>query len=380
GSTTITNGTLMLGVANAVAGAIIFNGNTATLDLGGYAISLNSITSSVAGYGVITNNGASNVILTIGSDNSSLSISANIQDGSKTIALTKSGTGILTLSGNNSFSGLTTVNGGTLKLGSTTGLSNNSEILFTGASAALDMNGFSETAGSIASTGGNGIITNSSTATNSVLSVSTDNTSTTFSGTLKDGTGTGFKTIGLTKVGTGTLTLSGANTYTGTTTVNAGILSVASVSSPITLNGGTLQYTGATTSTSNVITLAGTSTIDVSNSNSVLTLTSALGFTGSAGLIKEGAGTLVLGAANTYTGTTTVNTGALKLGVTGAIKSTNSIVVSGGTLDLNHLNLTIGSLSLSGDTNSSVISTGGSATITASSNYNVAMTNSAIAT
>ncbi|WP_143070224.1 beta strand repeat-containing protein, partial [Polynucleobacter asymbioticus] len=43
-------------------------------------------------------------------------------------------------------------------------------------------------------------------------------------------------------------------------------------------------------------------------------------------------------------------------------------------------NLTIGSLSLSGDTNSSVISTGGSATITASSNYNVAMTNSAIAT
>ncbi|WP_143070223.1 autotransporter-associated beta strand repeat-containing protein, partial [Polynucleobacter asymbioticus] len=43
GSTTITNGTLMLGVANAVAGAIIFNGNTATLDLGGYAISLNSI-------------------------------------------------------------------------------------------------------------------------------------------------------------------------------------------------------------------------------------------------------------------------------------------------------------------------------------------------
>ncbi|MBT8562838.1 transporter, partial [Polynucleobacter paneuropaeus] len=223
--------------ANAITGAIVFGSTNATLDLGGYAISLASITSSGAGYGIITNNGASNVTLSVAS-NSDLTFSGNLQDGSKTIALTKSGAGALTLSGNNSFSGLTTISAGTLKLGSTTGLSNNSEILFTSPTATLDMNGFSETAGSIAASSGYGIITNSSTVTNSVLSVSTDNTSTTFGGILKDGTGTGFKTIGLTKVGTGTLTLSGTNTYTGTTTVTAGTLSIATISSPITLSGG----------------------------------------------------------------------------------------------------------------------------------------------
>ncbi|MBT8517449.1 hypothetical protein G6706_09590, partial [Polynucleobacter paneuropaeus] len=73
-----------------------------------------------------------------------------------------------------------------------------------------------------------------------------------------------------------------------------------------------------------------------SNSNSVLTLTSALGFTGSAGLIKEGTGTLVLGAANTYTGTTTITNGSLQLGsanaITGAIVfgSTNATLDLGG--------------------------------------------------
>src|SRR5262249_20959628 len=51
------------------------------------------------------------------------------------------------------------------------------------------------------------------------LTTGSDNTSTTFSGTIS---GTG----GLTKIGTGALTLTGVSSYTGATAVNAGTLVV----------------------------------------------------------------------------------------------------------------------------------------------------------
>ncbi len=51
---------------------------------------------------------------------------------------------------------------------------------------------------------------------------------------------------------------------------------------------------------------------------------------GASTLTKAGPGTLVLGATNTYTGTTYVEGGILKLGVNNAINTTNSVQVSGG--------------------------------------------------
>ncbi|MBT8517448.1 hypothetical protein G6706_09585, partial [Polynucleobacter paneuropaeus] len=83
---------------------------------------------------------------------------------------------------------------GSLQLGSANAITG--AIVFGSTNATLDLGGYAISLASITSSGaGNGIITNSSTVTNSVLSVSTDNTSTTFGGILKDGTGTGFKTI-----------------------------------------------------------------------------------------------------------------------------------------------------------------------------------------
>ena len=60
----------------------------------------------------------------------------------------------------------------------------------------------------------------------------------------------------------------------------------------------------------------------------------------SGGLTKQGAGSLTLGAANTYSGVTTVTGGTLKLGVANALLPNAQITLAGGTLDLNGFTIT----------------------------------------
>jgi autotransporter-associated beta strand protein len=72
-------------------------------------------------------------------------------------------------------------------------------------------------------------------------------TTTTFAGTITDGTNTTPAPLSITKTGNGTLTLTGANLYTGATSVNAGRLQVnGSIGgSGVTVAGGRLGGTGA---------------------------------------------------------------------------------------------------------------------------------------
>jgi autotransporter-associated beta strand protein len=60
----------------------------------------------------------------------------------------------------------------------------------------------------------------------------------------------------------------------------------------------------------------------------------------SGGLTKLGAGTLTLGAANTYAGATVISNGTVKLGNALALPTATTVVLAGGTLDLNGFTVT----------------------------------------
>jgi autotransporter-associated beta strand protein len=97
--------------------------------------------------------------------------------------------------------------------------------------------------------------------------------------------------------------------------------------------GGNVQF-GDSTGTGN-LTLSGT--VNLGASTRTLTISNVKTridgvISGSGGLTKEGTGTLRLTAANTYTGTTTLSGGTLRIDNAGALGSGNFVQTSGGTL------------------------------------------------
>jgi len=148
-------------------------------------------------------------------------------------ALTKTGSGILTLSGTNDFSGGTTVNGGTAQAASA-GSAFGSGILTVNAGGIANLDGFDTTAGGLQGAG-------PVTLEGGTLTLDQD-ADTVFSGVISDSVGT----AGLVKNGVGTLQLTGVNTYAGPTTINDGTIRIdGSITSPVTINAsGTLSGFG----------------------------------------------------------------------------------------------------------------------------------------
>ncbi len=199
--------------------------------------------------------------------------------------------------------------------------------------------------------------------------------------------------------------LTGVNTYGGNTTVSAGILAFNSIandnttatalgktSNNIDIAGGAgLKYVGTAVgghSSNRTLNLTGTGTVSLDASGvGDLTLNGSLANAsgknilltgtgtgnenkvldlGTGTLTKEGAGTWQLGAANTFTGLTTVNAGTLKYGITNAISS-GAVTVSGTTavLDLQSFSDSVGAMSL---INGAINGTG---TLTSTSGFDV---------
>ena len=134
----------------------------------------------------------------------------------------------------------------------------------------------------------------------------------------------GTSTNGL---GTGTITVSGS--------VTMGNTNYGSASGVITLTGGTINFGAAKVITVN---------------NTTNTINSVVGGAATS-LTKAGAGTLVFGGDNTYTGSTIINAGTLALSASGSIDDSAGVLLGGGTFDVSAKGLggyTLGNLSGSG--------------------------------
>jgi fibronectin-binding autotransporter adhesin len=176
-----------------------------------------------------------------------------VVSGSK--ALTKVGSGTLTLTGANTYTGNTTISGGALQFANQTSLYTGNATSWTaakikvasGGTLALNVGGASEfTTGNVTTLlnnlgGTNGNAT-AGFAGGSKIAFDTTGGNFTVANNIADSTGTGGGAIGVTKRGSNTLTLTGANTYTGSTFVTSGTLLVnGSVG-----GGGISVQTGAT--------------------------------------------------------------------------------------------------------------------------------------
>ncbi|MCC7486515.1 MAG: autotransporter-associated beta strand repeat-containing protein [Burkholderiales bacterium] len=295
------------------------------------------------------------------------------------LGVTKTGEGTVVLSGDNAYTGTTRVNAGTLALGASHRLNDASTLVVNGGT--FDILNFNETvagvqllAGTI--TGGSGVLTSTSNfdlQSGTVSAIITGN-------------------VGVTKSGGGTVVLTRANTYTGATAVNAGILAVTAngalsdtaagtsvqagatldfrnvnyaTAEPVTLAGGTVATSTGTSSFSGPVSLTANSVASVTGTQ--LTLAGVVGESGgSFGLTKVGAGTLIVTADNTYTGTSRVNEGTLALGASHRLHDSSRLVVNGGTFDVLNFNETVAGVQLLSGT-----ITGGSGVLTSTSDFDL---------
>ncbi len=248
--------------------------NYGFLNLNGTSLDVGNLTGN-GGEILNTTTGGGTAVLTVGNGNNGGGIFRGMIidhiTGSGLIAVTKMGTGTITLSGTNSFTGGTLIVGGALQMGDGTsangavigGITNNAELAFANP---FDQN---------------------------------------YSNTIS-GSGVVMKT------GSGTLTFSGTNTYTGGTTISGGTLQL----------GNGMSRNGVVTN--NIVnngTLVFANPLDQSYSNIV----SGLG-----ALVKLGAGKLTLSQVHSYTGNTAIGSGTLALVSFGSLSSSALIAISNG--------------------------------------------------
>jgi autotransporter-associated beta strand protein len=229
------------------------------------------------------------------------------QSGSGT-NLFKNGTGLLVLTGANTFTGDLTINAGTVQIAADNrfnGLSGAS----VAAGATLNLNNFSD---SLADLSGAGTISFGSTG-GGTLTVGANNSSTTFAGVLT-GTGTFVKT------GTGTLTISSNSAIPSTVAVN--------------VNGGTLAL-GATVQSTGPVSVVGGSitgtTGSLSSPSYTLnngTVSAQLG--GATSSLTVNGGHSYLSGTNSYGGSTQVNSGILEIQPSGRLTATSGVTVATG--------------------------------------------------
>ena len=225
GVTTVNNGVLQFNKGSAttgltVAGPGLVIANAANITAASANLSLTGAASTLQVNGgfnqaFATLTGVTDSRITLGAASNLLSTDvtggtfAGVISGAG--SFTKAGVGTLVLTGGNAHTGATTINAGTLQVGAANSVQiiGDRSAVVIGAAGTLDLNGNSETVGSLAGAAGASVLMGAGT-----LTVGRDDTSTDYSGVIS---GTG----GLNKVGTGIQTLTGANTFTGAVTITS---------------------------------------------------------------------------------------------------------------------------------------------------------------
>jgi fibronectin-binding autotransporter adhesin len=254
-------------------------------------------------------------ILTLGGTNVGANTFAKTisSNGTAAVSLTKAGTGRWVVSGDNSFTNVTTINAGVLRithanaLGTTDG--NTTVGTTAGVIATLELSGGISVGEAL-------VVHGYTTASDAdrIVNVSSNNT---LSGNLSIN-------IGGDKYG------------------------FRSDSDKLTISGNIVKGTATSTRT---FYLRGAGNGEISG------VISGTGYTPA--VIKEGAGTWTLSGTNSYSGLTTVSNGTLAVGCDLALKAGNALTLSGGTFDAGSFSNSLGTLTLSaGSTNILAVNSG----------------------
>lgn len=391
GPTTISAGTLELTGATAFNSAVEFDaGSTGVLQMAGATGKINDLsTADATNNNVFVQNaaGTDNVLTINQAGNTSFGGIIRNNTGGNKIGIVKAGTGTLTLTNDNTFTGDVTVSAGTLRIGHSNALGTGTKTLTSaGASRIVELSGgitlantislslssnsgdglglssiagVNEIQGNINFTTGNPALNISSTS-GSTLSISgnltysvanntrplylggTSTSNNTISGVISQ-TGTGA-IMTLNKQGAGTWVLSNANTFTGATTITGGSLALThnlalqySALNTAFTGGGSLDLTAVNTPTIGGFSGAGDVALPTNvtsltlNPQSGVSATYTGNLSGGTGLAltKTGAGTQILSGANSWSGLTTVNGGELRVTSAAALSGTNVVVSSG---------------------------------------------------
>jgi fibronectin-binding autotransporter adhesin len=376
------------------------NASRVNLDAAGVTISVPTTISSAAGTSVIgyvgtaagtqitgniTNNSSATTMIgcTSGNDltvNAVISGSAGLQFS----AGVSGGAGTITLEQPNTYAGPTTFNAaktGTVKLGVANALPTSTDFTWYTNGGTFDLNGFSQTIGSLQSTNASGVITNSGSGSGTdTLTIGGSTTPpNSFDQSIKD---SGTRKIAITRSGTGSTILSGNNTFSGQITITGGELGLngdaafGAVPGSVTTNAIVIDGGRMTCETKGgngqIYTLNANRGIQVGSTDGTsISVVSGGALTyngviadkpGSTGiLVKQGGGPLILGGTNTYSGETFLNNGVLQLTNGGNILPMNTVVTIGqtnsgnlGTFDLNGYNQQIAGLDSGSGTNTEV--------------------------
>ena len=242
----LAGGTLAASAAFSTSQAVTLTGGNGNINTGVYQVTLSGILSgsgglNLSGTGTLTLAGSDTYTggttisagtLQIGNSGVTGSLAGNITCNAALVFdrsdnptfggsisgvgnLSQAGTGILTLTGSDAYSGSTTISSGTLRLGSVRALPVDTAAAVNGT---LDLNTFDAIVSALT---GTGTVNHSGTGSNS-LTIGSGS----FAGMIENTGGS----IALLKIGSGQLILSGSDSYCGGTNVDAGTLYVTETS------------------------------------------------------------------------------------------------------------------------------------------------------